>query len=247
MPVRPLLEPVYGVLASLLFAVIVFGIVCPLLLLAPTLRMRRACGRRGVRLALAAIGIPLRVEGLAHLPDGPCVAVANHASYLDGLVLTAALPGRFTFVVHDGVARWPYIGAVLRRMGVHYVSRTSAREGAAKTRQLIRQIQEQGDSLAVFAEGTFEDVPGLLPFKQGAFLIAARAGVPVVPAGIRGTRRLFGGGRRLPRWSRVEVEVGPAIAASGDARALGRAARAAVLQRCGEPDRDGMSCAGDLL
>lgn len=243
-----LLQRLYGVFAVPVLALIIFGLVCPLILLAPTLPARRNIGRWGVRLGLSSIGIPLRVRGLGHLPaDVSCLAVANHASYMDGLVLTAALPNTFTFVVQDGAGRWPYVGLVLRRMGCSFVNRSSARDGAAQTRQLIRRVQ-QGESLAIFAEGTFEPEPGLMPFKKGAFLIAARAGVPVVPVGIRGTRYFFGGDRRLLRWSRLEVEVGPPIAASTDAAALRDTARYAVLLRCGEPDRHAApESNGDLL
>lgn len=229
-------QRLYGLLATPVFALLIFVVVCPLVLFAPTLAMRRACGRWGVRLSLLAIGIPLRVDGREHLPSTPCVVVANHASYMDGLVLTAALPARFTFVVQDGVETWPYIGSTLRRIGVRYVNRRSAREGAAQTRNLIREVREDGASLAIFAEGTFENDPGLLPFKRGAFLIAARAEVPVVPLAIRGTRQFFGGGRLLPRWSALAVEIAPPLSASTDADSLCRDARTAILTRCDEPD-----------
>jgi len=114
------------------------------------------------------IGSPIRVRGLEHLPEGPCVVVANHASYMDGLVLTAAIPARFSFVVQDGAANWPVVGLVIRRMGVIFINRTSAREGARQTRDLIRRL-EQGESLAVFPEGTFRKEPGLMTFRNGAF------------------------------------------------------------------------------
>ncbi|MGQ0620219.1 MAG: lysophospholipid acyltransferase family protein [Panacagrimonas sp.] len=217
------------------FAIVIFGIVCPLVILGPTLATRRFFGRHGVRLAFGLIGVPMRVHGQQHLPAGPSIAVSNHASYVDGIVLTAALPAQFTFVVQDGAADWPYVGLVIRRMGVSFVNRGAARAGAAQTRALIRRAAT-GESLAIFAEGGFESDPGLLPFKKGAFLIAARAGVSVLPVGIRGTRRFFGGGRKLPRWSRIDIEICPAVPASDDADALLHAARAAVASVCGESD-----------
>jgi 1-acyl-sn-glycerol-3-phosphate acyltransferase len=239
---RRLLELGYGFYAAVALG-LAMVVTLPFVLLMPTLAARRWCGRTGVRLALALAGIPIRVRGLQHLPPGPCLVVSNHASYLDGPLMTAALPGRFTFVVQHGAAGWPVFGRVIRAMGVTFVNRTAARAGAAQTRALIRRLQD-GDSLTVFPEGTFrEDAPGLLPFRKGAFLMAVHAGVPVVPAVIRGTRRLYGEGRRLMRWSPVSVELFAPLAPSGDHRhaveALRDAARRVVLEHCGEPDRGG--------
>lgn len=214
---------------------------CLILILGPTLAIRRAIGRAGVKLALFCIGAPIRVRGLEHLPTGPAICVSNHSSYLDGLVLTAALPARFTFVVQDGAAGWPLVGLTIRRMGVSFVNRSAARSGAVQTRAMLKSLQS-GESLTIFAEGTFKEKPGLLHFKNGAFLLAARAGVPVVPAVIRGTRRLWGGGRKMPRWSFVDIEILPAQQPTGVEReqvhVLRDAVRAAILVRCGEPDHD---------
>lgn len=236
---RLLLSRLYSFYAFAIFVVAIFILFCPLIILGPTLSIRRAIGRFGVKATLALMGVPFRVQGLERLPPGACIAVANHASYIDGLVLTAALPARYTFVVQDGAASWPFVGLVIKRMGVAFVSRTSAREGALQTRALIRRLQE-GDSLTIFAEGTFQEDPGLLPFKNGAFLMAARAGVPVTPVGIRGTRQLFGGHSLLLHWSRVEIEIGTPLAPTGTekeaALRLRDAVRAEVLKLCGEPD-----------
>src|SRR3546814_13270167 len=118
-------------------------------------------------------------------------------------------------------------------MGVIYVNRNDARAGARTTRALMHKLQA-GEPLAIFAEGTFKPEPGLLPFKVGAFLIAARCGVPIVPAAIRGSRRLYGGGRRLPRWSSLDIQIGPSIPPTGQDRtaelALRSSARPAVLK-----------------
>lgn len=230
-----LLDRLYGLMVTPVLAAVLFCVVSPLVILGPTLGVRRFIGRHGVRLALLCVGVPIRVRGRAHLPNRPCIAVANHASYIDGVVLTAALPAHYTFVVQDGAADWPLVGLVLRRMGVTFVNRSSARDGAAQTRALIRRVQD-GESLAIFAEGTFEPEPGLLPFKKGAFLIAARAGVPVLPIGLRGTRRFFGERRKVPRWSAIDIELCAPIPACADANQLRQATRRAVLSVCGEHD-----------
>lgn len=233
------LSALYNAYALLMFTLVVFVLFCPLIILGPTLRVRRAIGRACVRCALFSLGIPFRVRGHTHLPAQACIAVSNHASYLDGLVLTAALPARYTFVVQDGAANWPYIGLVIKRMGVTFVNRASAREAALKTRTLIRRL-EGGESLTVFAEGTFKPDPGLLPFKNGAFLMAARADVPVLPVAIRGTRKIFGGHSLALHWGRIEIEFLPPLKADGDdkvaALRLRDAARERVLAACGEGD-----------
>lgn len=243
MPPRPTSLPglifgwLYTVYATAAFCLNTFVLICPLILLLPGVRLRRRIGAYGVRQGMVMMGVPFHVRGADQLPAGPCIVVSNHASYLDGLVMTAALPPRFTFVIQDGAANWFYAGSVLRRMGYRFVNRSSARAGAVQTRALLRDIQG-GMSLAIFAEGTFKAAPGLLPFKNGAFMLAAKAGVPVVPVTIRGTRRLLGGGSLRLRWTPVTVEIGAPIAAGADssASALRDAARKVVLARCGEPD-----------
>lgn len=235
---RRLLELAYGIYAAIAVVCISVAFLVPVLLL-PTLALRRNAGRLAVRVAMALAFIPVRIRGRERLPAGPCIVVSNHASYLDGPLMTAALPGRFTFVVQHGAADWPLAGAVIRRMGVTFVNRASARAGANQTRLLIRRL-EQGDSLVVFPEGTFAGAPGLLPFRKGAFLMAAHAGVPVVPAVIRGTRRIFGDGQRLLRPGAIDIEVFAPLVAGGDHRhaveALSDASRRVVLAHCGEPD-----------
>lgn len=236
---KRLLGGCYAVVAPLILVPVTF-LVCLIVIAGPTLAIRRELGRFGVRLMLTAIGVPLIVRGREHLPTGASIVVANHASYLDGLVLTAALPRRFSFVVQDGAANWPLVGFTLKRMGVIFVNRASAHQSAQLTRQLMRRLQH-GEPIAIFPEGTFRPEPGVMRFKDGAFLIAARTGVPVVPAGIRGTRRLYGGGRRLPRWSVVHVDIDAhATAASGGrdaALALRDRMRERVIALCTEPDR----------
>lgn len=231
----------YGIYALLVFGIVVFGITCPLVIIGPTLPIRRFVGRYGVRTAMWLIGSPLRIRGREHIPDEPCVVVANHASYLDGIVLTAALPPHVSFLVQDGAASWPYVGVVIRRMGVSFVARGRAREASRQMRALIRRAQA-GESLAIFPEGTFEAGPGLLRFRDGAFMIAVHGNLPVVPTVIRGTRTVLGDGQWLPRAAAVTIAFLPAMHPEGHGRpaviALRERARARILEQLGEPDRE---------
>ena len=98
----------------------------------------------------------------------------------------------------------------------------------------------EGHSLVFFPEGTFGRAPGLRPFRLGAFVVAAQTGVPLVPLGISGTRSILRAEQWFPRRGAVSVTVGTPIMPSGTdwnaVIALRDAARAQMLQLCGEPD-----------
>ena len=169
-----------------------------------------ALGHRMAPALLRAIGVPLAVHGLQHLPPGPCVLVSNHGSYLDGMLLVAALPRPFVFVAKRELQRQFVAGIYLKRLGTDFVERFEARQSVADADRLA-DVVRQGRSLAVFPEGTFVARPGLLPFHLGAFMAAARAGVPVLPVVIRGHRELLPAGRWWPRRAALAVTVHAAI------------------------------------
>jgi 1-acyl-sn-glycerol-3-phosphate acyltransferase len=182
----------------------------------------------------------LAVLHAEHLPAGPCVVVANHSSYLDGVVLYAALPPVFGFVIKREMSKVPLANLLLRRIGAHYVDRGRGARSARDTRRLLKNAAA-GGALAFFPEGTFEPGPGLMRFRSGAFVVAANAGIPVVPVAIRGTRFALPARRLLPRPARIEIELTPplpppASTAAGDVAISITAARAAILARIAEPD-----------
>ena len=192
-------------------------------------------------------GLPLTVRFAERLPAGQCVVVCNHASYLDGIVLTAVLPARFAFVIKREMAAVPLAGALLRRLGSEFVERFDRARGTRDARRVLRNAI-QGHSLVFFPEGTFTRTPGLLKFHTGAFATATRAGCPLVPAVLRGTRRALTPGRPLPLPGLIEMQILPALTARGDLPAdhavseLRERARAAMLAALGEPD---LTCCAD--
>jgi len=200
------------------------------------MRVLRAAARTLLRLS----GTPLAVEGLAHLPPGRCVLVVNHASYIDGLVLLAALPRGCLFVAKKEFERQRVAGPFLRRIGALFVERADPRGGAEDTRRVTEALRSSELPIAFFPEATFFRMPGLLPFKLGAFQGAAEAGVPVVPGALRGTRSILRANQWLPRRGRVELRLAEPIAASAASwqatLELRDRARARVLEMCGEPD-----------
>lgn len=223
----------WGIWAMAVFAACAAGAVLAIAFL-PGLERRRRVARACATTVFRASGIPVRVRGLENLPDGPCVVVANHASYADGAVMQGVLPPRFGFVVKKEMNRVPLGGFLLRRLGTVFVDRFNAREGAADTARLVRNR----DAIAVFPEGTFHSDRGLRRFRMGAFYAAVRGSMPVVPVAIRGTRRLLPAGRWLPRPAPIEVRIAPAVHPAGRGReaahALADTVREIIIDNCGE-------------
>jgi len=235
----------YALYAVILFLTLGLAALAATLIL-PGVYRRRAAARAVARAFLWLAGMPLRVRGLERLAPGQCIVVANHASYLDGLVFTAALPARFGFVIKREMSAVPLAGLFLRRIGSEFVERFDRNRGAADARRVLRNAAS-GHSLVFFPEGTFTRTPGLLKFHTGAFVTAARAGCPVIPAVVRGTRTALSPSGALPRPGRIEVDILPPIQVepqAGEAAsvALRDRARQTILAALGEPD---LTCSGD--
>jgi 1-acyl-sn-glycerol-3-phosphate acyltransferase len=214
------------------------------LLLLPRESWRWGVTRAALRACFALAGIPIAVHGRENLPlvGRPCVFVANHASYADGLILIAALTRRASFIAKVELAGSLITRVILGGLGAEFVERLEREKVVADARRL-QVLAQAGRSLLFFPEGTFTRVAGLLPFHMGAFVAAAEAGVPVVPVAIRGTRSILRDGSLMPRRGAVSVTVGaplePKSFATDPWRAaigLRDAARAHILRYCGEPD-----------
>ncbi len=234
------LHVLYGLYAMTVFLVFAFPVFM-IVLLPLRVNTRRRAAHYLARSFFVAAGMRMRIHGLAHLPAGPCVIVANHASYLDGVVLKAALPARFSFVIKKEVSRVPIAGLLLRRIGSEFVDRFNRHAGGLDARRLLKAA-DSGQSLAFFPEGTFHPYPGVGKFHNGAFAIALRAALPVAPVAIRGTRWILPSGRLLPRPGAIDIHVLPSLppSATPDAAsalpALRDQARSRIVAVLGEPD-----------
>ena len=186
-----------------------------LLLVAPRGRAADRLVRSWSRTILALSGCPVHVEGLENLrAAAPAILAANHASYLDAVVLLAALPVEFAFVAKRELAGSPVVGTVIRKVGHLTVERVDPAQSAADADRATARLRG-GVSLFFFPEGTFVRAPGLLPFRLGAFKAAVEAGRPVVPIGLRGTREILPADTWLPKPGRITVVIGPPIAPDG--------------------------------
>lgn len=213
------------------------GLAVPAVALLPRLQARWAVSRRLARLLARLSGCRLDVAGLHNLPSGPCVFVANHASYIDGIAVAAALPVPVGFVAKAELRQNRSLSLFFNRLGAHFVERLDARRSVAEARSLAA-IAARWPPLLFFAEGTFSGEPGLRPFHLGAFQVAAVARLPVVPLALAGTRDVLRDGSWLPRRGRIAITVCPPLLPEGDGwhgvLALRDRARQAILEYCGE-------------
>jgi 1-acyl-sn-glycerol-3-phosphate acyltransferase len=171
--------------------------------------------------------------------------VANHCSYLDGVVLAAVLPPRFDFVIKREMNSVPLAGFLLQRIGVQFVTRDN-RAGSLRDALRVMRSAAGGSSLAFFPEGTFLESGRCaftrVPCRRGT------SGAPIVPLVIRGTRHCLAPGGFLPRPPDCDRGVRTAALVPGrldDAAALRDAARAAILEALGEAENAGANeCVG---
>ncbi len=218
---------------------VLLGGVCWLLVLTmPTRKLRWSIIHGCARLVLWVTGLSPKIRNEnRHMPSG-CVVVANHASYLDSLVMVAALRGNLTFIVKDELASQFVAGSFLRRIGALFVNRQDPEAGVKETDVAIARAKA-GETLVFFPEGTFTRAPGLAPFRLGAFVAAAQAQAAVVPLAIRGTRSILRDRQWFPSHGPIELTIGPPLdstKADFDAAVdLRDEARRFILDHCGEP------------
>ncbi|MHB8666148.1 MAG: AMP-binding protein [Burkholderiales bacterium] len=232
-------------LAYSLWAGLVFVLLAVPTLAAAALLRDPATGWRLSRLSaktmLRLCGLPLTVHGLEHIPAcGPFVIAANHASYLDGLILLAALRERgYSFAAKRELSRSFLPRVFLRAIGTDFVERDDVRQGVEDASRLADSVRA-GRAPLFFAEGTFTRTAGLLPFRMGAFVVAAQTGVPLLPLAIRGARSVLRDGSWFVRRGALAVTIAAPLLPQGSdwnaAVALRDAARAQILRHCGEPD-----------
>lgn len=253
--IKPQIRRLWRYSKSLLYAVYswtIYLFLAPIVWLAtmfiPSFKIRWAVMRFCTRLFAKSTRTQIEVNGLQNIPPAsqPFVLASNHASYLDSYVLVAAIPGHLRFIAKKELAEKFYNRIPLRNIGTLFVDR----QKISKTTEAIRLFSESlqnGDRLIFFAEGTFTRIPGLRPFRSGAFISAADANVPVIPVAIRGTRSILRPGSWFPHHGSVHIEIGEAIdpremrtKETEDtwhiAMHLSDVSRKFILQHCGEPD-----------
>ena len=169
------------------------------------------CARWWCRLVAWTIFARIHVHGVQHVRHGrPYVYMANHASLIDTPALFAYLPYQFRIMAKKSLFNVPFMGWHLRTAGHFPIDQGNPRKTAVSLRRVIEGVKA-GRSLAVFPEGRRTHDGQLQPFESGAFKIALRAGVPIVPVTIRGTFKMLPRTSLAPRPGRVDVIISEPI------------------------------------
>jgi len=179
-----------------------------------------------VRLETRLLQIRVRVSGLENVPPCACLFVANHASYLDPMVMMPAIPRRVGIFVKQELFRIPIFSTAMHLAQFVPVDRRGKESTSATVLQVVENLKK-GFSYVIFSEGTRSPDGRMRPFKRGALTMAMQAGVSIVPVSVGGTHRLLAKGKAIVRPGEATVQFGPSL----DASSYKMAHRAELLDR----------------
>lgn len=163
-----------------------------------------------LRITMRIAGIHIRADGVENIPAGVCVFASNHASNIDPVALVPHIPRRVALLAKKEVFRVPILSKALHLANLIPVDRAD-KEAAAESVDIAVKYLKEGLSFLVYPEGTRSPDGRLLPFKKGTFVMAIRAGVPVVPISLAGTQRLMRKGDWTIHSGEVVVRFGPPV------------------------------------
>ena len=184
-------------------------------LLAPRARVPWRCARTWARYWLAAAGVRLEVEGRKAIDTDRCfVFMPNHQSYFDIPSMLASLPAETRFLAKRSLFQIPVFGWALKMAGFIPVDRQH-RSRAKQAFAAASESLQEGYSILIFPEETRSPDGKILPFQRGGFLIGIKAGVPIVPVGISGTRSVQKKGSLIVDPGVVTVRYGEPVPTEG--------------------------------
>lgn len=205
-------------------------------------RFQHGCARLWARLILFTSGVRVKLAGLENVePDRACVFCSNHLSLMDTALVFAHVPVQFRILAKRYVFRIPFLGSHLRRSGHLPVDETNPRS-ALRSFELAAQHIRTGAPVILFPEGGRSPDGRLGEFKTGAALLAIKAGVPLVPLAIHGSRQVLPPGSIHIRPATVRMSFAKAFSTEGltyrDAERLTALARQKIGEMLDEQTAD---------
>lgn len=155
-------------------------------------------------------GLDFEVEGMDYLNSSrPAIFTFNHQSLLDSLVLAHLLRRDVVPLVKREMAGNPLVGPLLRQAGTIFVDRED--KDQAQVLQSALEVLHSGRSLLIAPEGTRSTLGNIQPFKAGAFFLAKKARVPVVPIVLHNVKDALPKGGYLIRPATIRITVLPPV------------------------------------
>lgn len=153
----------------------------------------------------AVLNVSLHVKGEEIVPDCPCVFVSNHRSDFDPMAVLATFSKQpLIYISKESNFRIPIAGPYIRHAGFLALDRVNPLRAARTIKEGARRVREDGLTVGIYPEGTRSRTEELLPFKEGAFVLAKKAEAPIVLMITPNTEKI---GKGLPFRPRVHVTV----------------------------------------
>ena len=167
------------------------------------------------RWAIWASGSSIEIQGVEHLAlDRPQIIASNHQSWFDVFALAAVIPKRYRFIAKEELRRIPLFGLAWESAGHISIDRKDRSKAIRALDTAAEMMHHDNSAVIIFPEGTRSPTGELLPFKKGAFMMALRTGIEILPATCIGTRAVQKKGDWRVRAGRIIVRFGPPIDSS---------------------------------
>ncbi|KAJ0417755.1 1-acyl-sn-glycerol-3-phosphate acyltransferase [Aspergillus carlsbadensis] len=157
------------------------------------------------------------VEGQEYLTTRPAVFIGNHQSELDVLMLGAIFPPYCSVTAKKSLKHVPFLGWFMSLSQSVFIDRANRETAVKAFDSAAEEMQVHRQSVFIFPEGTrsYSDKPELLPFKKGAFHLAVKAGVPVVPVVVENYSHILSPKRYRFEAGSIRIRVLPPISTEG--------------------------------
>lgn len=162
-------------------------------------------------------GVTVSVDGLENIPEEPVVFVSNHQGYFDIPILFAALDAPHPLVAKKEMQKVPLLRTWMRLLGCVFLDRENARQSMGALRD-AGKLLEQGYSVTIFPEGTRAKSDTMGEFKSGAFRVASKGRVKLVPVIIDGSYKALEGNHYRLKRTAVRVSILPPVSTEGLSR-----------------------------
>ncbi|KAI9837831.1 MAG: hypothetical protein M1819_006765 [Sarea resinae] len=214
----------YGVLVSILLRLVGYG------------RVSQWATARSFKWVMRfTTGVQFVIEGEENLRTRPAVFIGNHQTELDVLMLGAIFPPYCSVTAKKSLKNIPFLGWFMALSGTVFIDRANRQTAVAAFDGAAAEMQKYKQSVYIFPEGTrsYSSQPDLLPFKKGAFHLAVKAKVPIVPIVVANYSNILHVQSRRFRAGSIPIKVLPPIPTahltSADVEDLAKSTRELML------------------